>query len=79
MARPASSAWRSPRVPGRLAAVVAGEDDERIVGKLEAVESTKQLADRPVQFLDEVSVGTGFLPLNFGFGTMGLSTAFGAK
>jgi len=40
----------------RHAAVVAGENDQRIVGQLELVELFDDLPHAPVQFLDEIAV-----------------------
>ena len=43
---------------GDNAAVVAGEDHQRVLGELEPVERVEQLADAPVEFVDEVAIGT---------------------
>ena len=43
--------------------VVARENDERVVCKLEAIERVEQLADAPVELVDEVSVAAEPTPL----------------
>ena len=41
------------------AAVVAGEDDEGVVAQLEFIERAHDLADHPVELLDEITVAAG--------------------
>ena len=54
VARDLGVAGRPPL--GRHSAVVAGEDDKRVVGHLEPVERVEHFAHRPVEFVDEVAI-----------------------
>ena len=51
-------------------AIVAGEDDQRVIGKAELLEAVEHLTDVRVQLLDHIAVSprfAGFLELCGGF------------